>query len=56
MESRENSHVNVPELKAGMLARIKISCKDKTYKLVRLVFDNETAISYVNNKAGIKYK
>ena len=52
----QNIHVNVPELKTGMLARIKISCKGKTYKLVRLVFDNETPISYVKNKAGIKKK
>ena len=52
-EADKISHVDVPELK-GMFVRIKTYCKDKTYKHVRLVFDNKTAISYVRNKAGIK--
>ena len=41
------------ELKA-ILIGVQTYCKRKKYKHVRVMSDNITAVSYVNNKGGIK--
>ena len=46
-------HINVLELKANYIG-IVTYCKDKNYKHVRIMTDNTTAISYINNMGGIK--
>eukprot|EP00794_Sanderia_malayensis_P004314 gene4314-4887_t len=49
----ENEHINYLELKAAYFA-LKAYCTDNTYQHVRIRIDNCTAISYINNKGGIK--
>ena len=49
----ENDHINYLELKAAYFA-LKAYCTDNTYQHVRIRSDNCTAISYINNKGGIK--
>ena len=48
----EINHINVHELKA-ILIGVHTYCKRKNYKHVRVMSDNITAVSYVNNKGGI---
>lgn len=45
----ELNDINVLELK-GILIRVVAYCKDKAYEHVRIMSDNTTAISYVNDK------
>ena len=47
------NHINVLELKA-ILMGVQTYCKGKNYKHVRVMSDNITAVSYVNNKGAIK--
>ena len=49
----EINHVNVLELKA-IFTGAQTYCKRKNYRHVRVMSDNITAVSYVNNKGGIK--
>ena len=44
---------NVLELKA-ILVGVQTHCKEKNYKHVRVISDNITAVSYVDNKGGVK--
>ena len=37
-----------------MLVGVQTHCKGKNYKHVRVISDNITAVSYVNNKGGVK--
>ena len=52
-KAEEVNHINVLELKA-IFIRVLTYCKGKNYKHVREMSDNITAVSYVNNKEGIK--
>ena len=52
-KAEEINHINVLELKA-ILIGVQTYCKGKNYKHVRVMSDNITAESYVNNKRGIK--
>ena len=49
----EINHINVLELKAIFIG-VQAYCKRKNCKHVRVMFDNITAVSYVNNKGRIK--
>ena len=49
----EINHINVLELKAIFIG-VLTYCKGKNYKHVRVMSDNITAVSYVNNKGRIK--
>ena len=46
-------HINVLELEANYIG-IVTYCGGKTFKHVRVMTDNTTAIAYINNKGGIK--
>jgi len=47
----EIEHINILELKAVLYA-ITIYCKNKNYSHIRIMCDNTTAISYINNMGG----
>ena len=49
----ETNHINVLELKAIFIGALTYY-KGKNYKHVRVMSDNITAVSYVNNNGGIK--
>ena len=49
----EINHINALELKAIIIG-VQKYCKGKSYKYVRVMPDNRTAVSYVNNKVGNK--
>ena len=49
----EINHINVLELKPIFIG-VQTYSKGKNYKHVRVMSDNITAVSYVNNKGGIK--
>ena len=49
----EINHISVLELKA-ILIGVQIYCKGNNCKHVRVMSGNITAVSYVNNKGGIK--
>ena len=49
----EIKHINVLELKAVFYG-IKIYCENKTYKHVKVMCDNTTAVSYINHMGGQK--
>ena len=51
--NEEDTHVNILELLAIYMA-VRSYCKSNAYKHVRIMSDNTTAISYVNNMGGIK--
>ena len=53
LKVEEINHINVLELKAIFIG-VQTYCKGKNYKHVRVMSDNITAVSYVNNKGGIK--
>ena len=46
-------HINVLELEANYIGVVTY-CKDKHYKHARIMTDNSTAISYINNMGGTK--
>ena len=50
-KAEEINHINVLELKA-ILIGVQTYCKGKNYKHVRVMSDNITTVSYVNNKGG----
>ena len=52
-KAEEINHINVLELKAIFIG-VLTYCKGKNYKHARVMSDNITAVSYVNNKGGIK--
>ena len=47
------NHIYVLQLKTIFIG-MQTYCKEKNYKHVRVMSDNITAVSYVNNKGGIK--
>ena len=51
--NEEDTHVIIVELLAIYIA-VRSYCKSNAYKHVRIMSDNTTAISYVNNMGGIK--
>ena len=51
--NEEDTHVNILKLLAIYMAA-RSYCKSNAYKHVRIMSDNTTAISYVNNMGGIK--
>ena len=48
-------HINVLELKAAFTG-IRTYWHNRSYKRIRVMSDNATAIVYINNKSGIKSK
>ena len=52
-EADEINHIIVLKLKA-ILIGVQTYCKEKNYKHIRIMSDNITTVSYVNNKRGIK--
>ena len=52
-KAEEINHINALELKAIIIG-VQKYCKGKNYKYVRVMSDNRTAVSYVNNKEGNK--
>ena len=51
--AEEINHINVLKLKPIFIGG-QTYCKEKKYKHVRVMTDNITPISYVNNKGGVK--
>ena len=51
--AEEINHINVLKLKPIFIGG-QTYCKEKKYKHVRVMTDNITPISYVNNKEGVK--
>ena len=51
----EVAHINVLELKAIKIG-VTTYCKNNEFSHVRVMSDNTTSISYINNKGGIKSK
>ena len=49
----EINHINVFDLKARFIG-CRHTAREKSYKHVRVIYDNIIVISYVNNKGGIK--
>lgn len=52
-EVEKDLHINVLEMKAAFMA-LQCIIKRPTYKHVRLMIDNTTAVSYINSKGGIR--
>ena len=51
--SQEDDHINKRELLAIKLALLAY-CREEKYKHVRIMCDNTTAVSYINNMGGMK--
>ena len=51
----ERMHITVLELKATFIG-IRRYCHKRSYKHIRVMLDSSTAIAYINNKGGMKFK